>query len=264
MGTLDDSIYTKAKIASLSSIVEVLGGQPIDRWKINSQLLPSEKISFRNLILSGHKNLYAGLSTCLVYNSMFYFPSIYVLDNIWDCKYKKNNSIMDSFNKCLFVSATISPIVSGFENIKTDQQVNNLRDKNMLYIAKKRYREFGLRGIIPTYYSTFYRESFYCAGLLLLSPFLAKKINTRNSYANSFLGGALAGLISQTLSQPFDTIKTRQEKYKISMTKAIKTIIKNENIKSFWSGCVARCIRGMWSISCMSLMFHLFSDKNKL
>lgn len=54
MGTLDDSIYSKAKIASLSSIVEVLGGQPIDRWKINSQLLPSEKVSFRNLLFSGH------------------------------------------------------------------------------------------------------------------------------------------------------------------------------------------------------------------
>ena len=124
MGTLDDSIYTKAKIASLSSIVEVLGGQPIDRWKINSQLLSYEKMSFRNLIFSGHKNLYAGLTTCLVYNSLFYFPSIYVLDNIWDNKYKKDNSVMDSLNKCLFVSATISPIVSGFENIKTEQHKN--------------------------------------------------------------------------------------------------------------------------------------------
>ena len=262
MGTLDDSIYTKAKIASLSSIVEVLGGQPIDRWKINSQLLPAEKISFRNLIFSGHKNLYAGLTTCLVYNSMFYFPSIYILENIWDYKYKKDNSIIDSLNKCLFVSSIISPIVSGFESIKTDQQVNNLRNKNMLYIAKKRYKEYGLRGIAPTYYSTFYRESCYCAGLLMLSPFLAKRINTRNSYANSFIGGAFAGLISQTLSQPFDTIKTRQEKYKIGMNEAIKTIIKNENIKSFWNGCVARCIRGMWSISCMSLMFHLFSNND--
>lgn len=262
MGMLDNSIYIQAKIASLSSIVEVLGGQPIDRWKINSQLLSSEKMSFRNLILSGNKNLYAGLTTCLVYNSMFYFPSIYILDNIWDYKYKKDNSIIDNLNKCLFVSSIISPIVSGFENIKTEQQVNNLGDKNMFYIAKKRYREFGLRGIIPTFYATFYRESFYCAGLLLLSPFLSKKINTSNSYANSFLGGALAGLISQTLSQPFDTIKTRQEKYKIGMTRAIKTIIKNENMKSFWSGCIARCIRGVWSMSCMSLMFHLFSDNN--
>ena len=260
----DDSIYTKAKISSLSSIVEVLGGQPIDRWKTNSQLLSSEKISFRHLIFSGRKNLYAGLTTCLVYNSLFYFPSIYVLDSIWDKKYKKNNSIMDNLNKCLFVSATISPIVSGFENIKTDQQVNNLRDKHMFHIAKKRYKRYGIIGIVPAYYATFYRESFYCAGLLLLSPYFAKKINTKNTYVNSFLGGAFAGLISQTLSQPFDTIKTRQEKYKIGMNEAIKMIIKNENIKTFWDGCVARCIRGMWSISCMSLMFHLFSDENKL
>ena len=103
MGTLDDSIYSKAKIASLSSIVEVIGGQPIDRWKINSQLLPSEKISFRNLIFLGHKNLYAGLTTCLVYNSLFYFPSIYILENVWDKKYKKNDGYTDSLNKCLFV-----------------------------------------------------------------------------------------------------------------------------------------------------------------
>ena len=260
----DDSIYTKAKISSVSSIVEVIGGQPIDRWKTNSQLLSSEKMSFKHLILSGRNNLYAGLTTCLVYNSLFYFPSIYVLDSIWDKNYKKNNGIMDNLNKCVFVSAIISPIVSGFENIKTDQQVNNLRDKHMFYIAKKRYKGYGIVGIVPSYYSTFYRESFYCAGLLLLSPYFAKKINTKNTYVNSFLGGAFAGLISQTLSQPFDTIKTRQEKYKLNMKDVISTIIKYENFKTLWNGCVARCIRGMWSISCMSLMFHLFSNEKDL
>ena len=43
MNTLDE-IYTKAKIAYMSSIIEVIGGQPINRWKINSQLLSADKL----------------------------------------------------------------------------------------------------------------------------------------------------------------------------------------------------------------------------
>ena len=258
---MDDSIYVKTKIASLSSIIEVLGGQPIDRWKINSQLLVSDKLSFRKLIFMGSKNLYAGLKTSLVYNCFFYFPAIYALDTVWDYKYKKNNGMLDNINKCLFVSSLISPIVSCFENIKTDQQVNNLRDKSMTYILKKRYNEYGIRGIMPSYYSTFYRETIYCGGLLILSPILSKKIKTNNIYVNNFLGGALAGLISQVISQPFDTIKTRQEKYKSNMIDTFKLMIKRERIKTFWDGCIPRCIRGMWSISCMSIMFHYLKDK---
>ena len=137
MTLLDNSIYKNTIFSSFASIIEVLGGQPIDRWKINSQMLSSDKISFKKLIFSGSKNLYAGLKTSLLYNSLFYFPSIYALDTIWDHKYKKNDGMMNDINKCLFVSSLISPIVSCFENIKTDQQVNNLRNKSMSYIIKK-------------------------------------------------------------------------------------------------------------------------------
>tara|TARA_Y100001970_G_scaffold8843_1_gene10283 strand:- start:3334 stop:4125 length:792 start_codon:yes stop_codon:yes gene_type:complete len=259
-----NNIYIKTIIASISSIIEVLGGQPIDRWKINSQMLLSDKLSFNKLLFSGSKNMYAGLKTSLIYNSLFYFPSIYALDTIWNNKYKENDGIIDNINKCLFVSSLISPVVSCFENIKTEQQVNNLRDKTMTYIIKKRYNKYGIVGIIPSYYSTFYRESIYCGGLLILSPIISKKIKTNNSYMNNCVGGALAGLISQVISQPFDTIKTRQEKYKKGMVDIIKSIIRNENIKTFWDGCVPRCIRGMWSVSCMSIMFHYFSENFNL
>ena len=131
----------------------------------------------------------------------------------------------------------------------------------MFYITKKLYNNYGLGGLIPSYYSTFAREFCYCTGLLLLSPLFANRIDTGSIYTNHFIGGGIAGIVSQTLSQPFDTIKTRQEKYKIPILQVLKDILKKEGISTLWSGVIPRCIRGMWSISCMSLMFELLKDR---
>ena len=270
MSIFDYDLISKAGISSISAFVEVMGGQPLDRWKVNRQLSVKDRLPFTNLIRLGPKNWYAGLNTCLIYGCGFYFPAIYGLENIWDKKYKKYkkndkldsidsiNSIdyINSVNKCLFVSSIISTGVSWFEGVKTDQQVNKLRHKNLLQITKMRYRKYGVIGIVPSYYSTFAREFCYCTGLLLLSPLIANRLETGNHYANHFIGGGIAGIISQTLSQPFDTIKTRQEKYKIPIHQAIRVIYKYEGVGAFWNGVLARCIRGMWSISCMSLMQH--------
>tara|TARA_Y100000590_G_C15731261_1_gene1017112 strand:+ start:2234 stop:2983 length:750 start_codon:yes stop_codon:yes gene_type:complete len=246
---MEDNIFNKIKITSIASIIEVLGGHPIDRWKVNSQMRSKDRLTFKTLLLSGRKNLYAGLRTALYYNSIFYFPAIYALDHVWKA---------DNIGKTIFVSFMITPIVSCFEGIKTDQQVNKLHDKDMLYIMKKRYSEYGVRGLMPSFYSTFYREFCYCSGLLLLSPFIASKINTGKDYIDRFVGGGLAGLVSQSMSQPFDSIKTRQEKYKTGFIETIK-IINKEGKTNYWNGGLGRCIRGVWSISCMSVMCNSLS-----
>ena len=260
MDIINKELWDTAKFSSVAAFVEVMGGQPIDRWKTNSQLHKNDRIPFIKLIRSGPRTLYAGLSTCLGYSCLFYFPSIYILENVWDKKYKKNDGYLDSLNKCLFVSSFISTGVSWFEGVKTDQQVNKLQNKNIFQITKKRYAQYGTTGIMPAYYSTFAREFCYCSGLLLLSPVIANKLETGNSYVNHFVGGGVAGLISQSISQPFDTIKTRQEKYKVTITDVIKYMRRNENWLVLWNGGLARCIRGIWSVSCMSLMHHCLQN----
>ena len=169
---------------------------------------------------------------------------------------------MDSFNKCVFVSSLITPGVSFFENIKTKQQISNYRRKSSFYITKDLYKKHGIGGIIPSYNSTFLRELCYCSGLLLLTPIIANNINVGGHYTNHFLGGAISGMISQSLSQPFDTIKTRQEKSKTPFVHVFRTIVKEEGFLTLWNGVMPRCIRGMWSISCMSLMFEFLKDRN--
>jgi len=260
MSIIDEELCSKAKLSSIAAFFEVMGGHPIDRWKVNSQMHKVDRMPFTKLIRSGPRTLYAGLSTCLAYGCGFYFPSIYILENVWDKKYKKNDGYVDSLNKCLFVSSVISTGVSWFEGVKTDQQVNKLQNKNIFQITKKRYAQYGMGGIMPAYYSTLAREFCYCSGLLLLSPIIANRLETGNTYTNHFIGGAIAGLISQSLSQPFDTIKTRQEKYKIKIIDVIKYINKYENWRILWNGGLARCIRGVWSISCMSLMHHYLQN----
>ena len=248
--------FTKTiTMSSAAAFVEVMGGQPLDRWKVNIQLPPQERMSFRNLIRSGHRNLYAGISTCLGYSCVFYFPAIYGLEHIYN-----RFGIHNDFSKTLFVTTFISSGVSWFEGVKTDQQVNNYRNKHIFEISKDRFKQYGIRGIMPSYPMTFARELCYCSGLLVLSPMIAKHIDIGNKHISAFIGGCLAAIVSQSVSQPFDTIKTRQEKYKTSVRTVVRELMKYENVFSLWRGVMPRCIRGMWSISCMSVMMNLITQ----
>ena len=112
---------------------------------------------------------------------------------------------------------------------------------------------------MPSYPMTFARELCYCTGLLVLSPMIAKRIEIGNKHISAFIGGCLAAIVSQSVSQPFDTIKTRQEKYKTSVRTVVRELMKHENVFSLWRGVMPRCIRGMWSISCMSVMMNLIT-----
>jgi len=247
--------FTKTiTISSAAAFVEVMGGQPLDRWKVNIQLPPHERMSFRNLLYSGHRKLYAGLSTCLGYSCVFYFPAIYGLEHIYN-----RFGIHNDLSKSIFVTTFISFGVSWIESVKTDQQVNNYRDKHIIEVTKDRFKQYGIQGIMPSYTMTFARELCYCSGLLVLSPLIAKRIEVGNKHISSFIGGCLAAIASQSVSQPFDTIKTRQEKYKVSISTIMRKIILEERISTLWRGLMPRCIRGMWSISCMSVMMNFIT-----
>jgi solute carrier family 25 citrate transporter 1 len=66
--------------------------------------------------------------------------------------------------------------------------------------------------------------------------------------AVNFGNGAIAGIITTLLSQPFDTIKTRSQSAKATTTlEAIKSVLVEDGIRGFWRGTVMRLSRTVFS-----------------
>jgi len=64
----------------------------------------------------------------------------------------------------------------------------------------------------------------------------------------NFGNGAVAGVITTVLSQPFDTVKTRSQSAKATTTlEAVKSVMVENGIRGFWKGTVMRLSRTVFS-----------------
>lgn len=246
----------KMGIRSFATFIEIAGGQPLDRWKMNLQLPPKSRLSMTQLLKLGPSEFYSASTTSILQRSILYIPSIYIINDY--CDKNINNDLIKPF----LISAFVTPQVSIFESLKTDQQIKNVRNINLMKIYSNKLKINGINGVFPSPVSTFLREASFSAGICIFTPIINNKLDTinNNSY-NSFLGGMISGFITQLISQPFDTIKSRQEyKYKNSFIKTIKLIYKENGVKSFFLGTTPRCIRGMWTLGCLSYITTNLTD----
>ena len=252
----------KLVISSISAFIELSGGQPLDRWKINLQLPIEDRISTKKIFMRGPKEWYVASTTSIIQRCFFYIPTIYLASDIWI----KNFHSDTPSNKLLhaaFVSSIITPGVSWFENMKTEQQIGNNRNKSMAKLTKIHYLKYGIGGVIPSLQATFLRESAFCGGICCITPIIHNKIKQYdycNTNLNWAISGAMAGLITQLISQPFDTIKTRQEKTKMGFIPTYKNIYMQGGFLELWKGSIPRCIRGIWTLSILSVCNNYLSQ----
>ena len=62
------------------------------------------------------------------------------------------------------------------------------------------------------------------------------------------MNGAIAGVITTLLSQPFDTVKTRSQSAKATTTmQAVRSVLAEDGVRGFWKGTVMRLSRTVFS-----------------
>ena len=78
----------------------------------------------------------------------------------------------------------------------------------------------------------------------------------RQSTFVNFGNGAVAGIITTVLSQPFDTVKTRSQSAKATTTmQAIRSVMLEDGVRGFWKGTVMRLSRTVFSGGEFSVFF---------
>jgi len=277
----------KMAISSMSAFVELTGGQPLDRWKMNLQIPKNERIPFGKLLKLGPREWYVASTISVIQRCFFYIPIIYLSQDVWNnhLKYSNvisnrniiSNSYTENIMKTAWTTSCIIPCVSIFESLKADQQINNYREQTMRKIISQKW-QISKASIIPSPFSTFGREFCFCYGICVLTPQIKNILNNTfgdntvsdNTVYNdtnkktsfySGLSGGIAGFISQTLSQPFDVIKTNQERTHKSFGSTLLYIIRSEGITGLWKGGIPRCVRGIWTLSCLAFCQDFFSKK---
>jgi hypothetical protein len=203
--------------------------------------------------------------------------------------------ISQALIKPVVVSAIISPYVAIFEGLKLVQQLGTQRvyppEINKFTLGTQQgypsraklptttqpattsqspgtYKI--IRGVInsgngfilfASFWPTFARESAFISGMCVIQPLATKYlINSRkmdNPETARVLGSLAASFACQTISQPFDVIKTRREcdpaaKWSY-VVEVIKEDIKNKGARQvLFSGWMPRCLRGVWTFYSVS------------
>ena len=141
-----------------------------------------------------------------------------------------------NINKSDFTSSFLSGLSSGFIASPTE----------MFIIQKFNYRSFWemniklikKHGVLKVYtrglFHTMMREAIYTSGMLSLTPYIEHKLNKyEHNVKNGLIASILSGIISGTLSHPFDTMKTLRQYH-----------FKNNNYKRvYFKGYFPRLIR---------------------
>lgn len=255
MEELSDS--KKLMIRSFSSLVEIVGGQPLDRIKINYQLPIEQRLKLIDLVKLGPKELYSASYTSIFQRCILYIPSIYLINDYYS-KLKMSKKY-DEITRPLFISLFITPQVSIFESLKTDQQL--LKNKTIYDRLLLKYTNRGIYGIFPSLSSTYLRESAFIYGICVLTPKFLNTFENRSSNhsVNNLLAGGMAGAITQFISHPFDSIKTVQEINNTNFKNSTLQIYNNKGIGGFYSGVISRTLRGVWTMGCLSYCNSFFS-----
>ena len=249
----------KMIVRSLSSFVEIIGGQPLDRIKINSQLPIDQRLKVSQLIKLGPREMYSASFTSIFQRCFLYIPSIYFINDYYEkIKFTDN---YEYITKPLFVSLFITPQVSIFESLKTNQQLE--KNTKIIDRLKFKYQNNGLSGIFPSLLSTYLRETAFIGGICVLTPKFLNILDKQVSHNgfNNIIAGGIAGAITQFISHPFDSIKTFQEVNNLSFKTSIQNIYQTKGISGFYSGVIPRTLRGVWTLGCLSYCNSFFSKK---
>eukprot|EP00210_Caulerpa_lentillifera_P000789 g764.t1 len=127
--------------------------------------------------------------------------------------------------------------------------------QSMIQQIQSLYRTHGLRCFGRGFSMCAAREAFYTSGYLGLFPVLYSWLQSSSleaSYSQNTLfltSGVAAGVFGSFFSQPFDTIKTRQQAFLYSNNvylnswTAVRTMKQNEGITTLWKGAFPRGLR---------------------
>lgn len=243
--------------------VELTVGQPLDRIKIYYQT----PITQRNgtLLYPTFKNWrywYAGNSASMIQRCGIYFPGITASSQLASNIIPDANSVYSMILKPLIVSVLVSPYVTLFESVKNIKQRSFINSELSIY---KIIKQNGTRRLFAAWFPTLGREYFFAGGMLVFQPVIADKLHSSDKYyilssnsSVSTLGiwvasSLLSSTISQAVSQPLDTWKTRIE---LKPDVSIWTTIREIPARQLWSGLTPRIIRGAWTFGCINAILH--------
>ncbi|CZR61286.1 related to tricarboxylate transport protein, mitochondrial precursor [Phialocephala subalpina] len=144
--------------------------------------------------------------------------------------------------------------VTPTERIKTaliDDARSSHRYKSTIHCIRLIIVEDGFKGLYRGLAGTTLKQasatSFRMGSYNIIKDFEEKRGITQNTTVN-FGNGAVAGVVTTVLSQPFDTVKTRSQAVEVTTTmQAITSVLKEEGVRGFWRGTVMRLSRTVFS-----------------
>lgn len=224
----------------IAGIAESICMQPLDTLKVLKQ--SNQYVDFYHHIKQP-KVLYKGLTP---FTSQM-FVKYFLRFTTFEVFKSKNDNIVQNFAAGIGAGIVESLFITPFELVKTNLQTT--QNKSPLEVIKKLYNTNGIRGLYRGYSSTCIRQStnqaFNFSVYYKLRNFFIKENEKPNIFKIVF-ATLLSSSIGPILTSPIDTIKTRfmNPKYNYkSVFEAIKDIIKNEGISSFYKGLGFRLIR---------------------
>jgi hypothetical protein len=175
-----------------------------------------------------------------------------------------NSSLVQRFTSGFLGGAIGGQFISPVESVMTLQQKYKC---TFVDVLKRKLQEGNLRNLFIGGAGTSLRNGIYNCGFFV-TPLVSKNINgyIKNENKSSIMAGFMAGLIVAPISHPFDTIKTIQQKSEKSKTfnSVFKEIYKEEGIKGFFKGLVARSTRVVIGISAMSFTYEKIENRQIL
>lgn len=269
------------QINVLAALGELTLGQPLDRIKIGLQTGTSIPQIIRS---AGWRGWYAGHTPSIINRCFIYLPGIQWTNHWynrdiqpWICFSSGVSPITSQmFIKPTVVSAIISPYVSLFEGLKLAQQLGY---QHVYPKSIQSYINTGTTGKPNTYqlilgiikskqpwvlfagfWPTFARETAFISGMCAVQPLITNtlaELGNPSVEANRVAGALTASIICQTLSQPFDVLKTRREfapavDWSLVIDSLYRDIKKKGVRQILFSGWMPRCLRGVWTFYSVS------------
>ena len=243
----DSPALKKFAATTVPGLVEVTINCPLVTAKNllqNGADLPKPKLSSLPKLYKGYGTLAAGY---VPYNATLLGVNDKLLDSIAPSGDSKTATVPTQFSVGAIAGATASVIISPVEQIMTQQQ---LRPGTSFCSSMKSLNQQGARGHFRGLGACMARESLYGASLLGLSN--SVKANLPQSFQESqsaatLLSGITAGTAAGVITQPLDTIKTKQQatdpKSPAPQAKEIAKELCQTSISQLWRGTIPRSAR---------------------
>jgi len=226
---------------SCAGIFEAVVTWPTENIKTQMQFF-NQKMSFRETAskiykTGGFNAFYRGLSPVLFFNipkvALRFYSFEYMNKNL-QVKNKNIKTVLAGLYAG-FIESTLITVPS--ETIKTKM----IKNPNMKFLDLIKQK-----GLYQGYVPTLARQSLNQASRFYFFQHYKDFIEKREKFSSkhSFIGGVGAGVLSVVLSSPADLIKTQmQEGEKHNIVFLIKNIYREDGLKGFWRGSLARLLR---------------------